>query len=396
MSIVSNVAALGAQRSLARAGDSMTRSLERLSSGQRINRAADDAAGLAIAEGLRSQVNGMARAIRNTQDGISIVRIADGALDVTTTILQRMRALTVQAANDGGLSAGARAAVQSEVTQLQQELSRVAAATTYNGTPLLDGSFDTVLQVGADVGETIPIRIGRPGSGMGADGLGVRAVSVTRAPVDLAATVFPAVSAAQGVPASGRLVLAGDHVTPGVYEASFAALGGTLTYDGKTFDLGSVDYTGAVTSTDFLTRLTAAAMPVFQTGHTPFTGSAGGLTFTGAVPGPASTAADAVRLTPTYSGHTGASGGIAVIDRAIAHVTSTRAELGALENRLEHTISRLGVAMENTAASESRIRDADMAWETTVLARNQVLTQAATAMLAQANRSAQNLLTLLG
>src|SRR4051812_22899852 len=157
----------------------MNKSLERLSSGYRINKAADDAAGLAISEGLRSQIGGLTQAVRNTQDGTSVVQTAEGALSESTSILQRMRDLSVQASNSGSLNTTATGAIQKEIGQLKQELDRISNTTTFNGTKLLDGSFNKAFQVGANAGETISVGIGSVGKGMDSTGLGVQAVDVT-------------------------------------------------------------------------------------------------------------------------------------------------------------------------------------------------------------------------
>jgi flagellin-like hook-associated protein FlgL len=394
MSVVTNVSALASHRSLTRTSDAMTRSLERLSSGYRINRAADDAAGLAISQNQRAQITGLSQASRNAQDAISVVRTAEGALDGATSVLRRMRDLSVQAANDGGLTDTAKQAIQTEVDHLKAELTRIGSTTTFNGRALLDGTYRGTFQIGANVGETLTVVIGSAGLGMHTEGLGLSSVNVTGT-TTLASTVVPAISDADGVPTSGRVVLAGDYTTAGVYEANFAALAGSITYEGKTFDLAGVDYTGAVTATDYINRLNAAAVPFFGTGHTPFTGAATGLTFTGATPAGGSTTPDAVALTPTYAGRSGASQAIRMIDGAVDLVSSLRAYLGAVENRLEHAIGGLAATMENTSASVSRISDADMAWEMTSFARAQILSQAGTAMLSQATRAPENILTLL-
>src|SRR3712207_4504056 len=141
MSVNTNIAAMNAYRNLSSTNDAMGKSLERLSSGFRINRAADDAAGLAISEGLRSQIGGLTQAVRNTQDGTSVVQTAEGALNETTSILQRMRDLAVQASNDGSLNSDAKDSIQKEMGQLKDELTRISNTTTFNGTKLLDGTF---------------------------------------------------------------------------------------------------------------------------------------------------------------------------------------------------------------------------------------------------------------
>ncbi|NIH70194.1 flagellin N-terminal helical domain-containing protein [Modestobacter marinus] len=395
--MATNTSAMAAHRHLARTDGALHRSLERLSSGHRVNRAADDAAGLGISEGLRAQIGGMARAVRNTQDGISLVQTAEGALAETTALLQRMRDLAVQAANDGGLDAHATRAIQGEVDQLKAELDRIAGTTTFNGRRLLDGTYRGTFQVGADVGETLTVVIGSAADGVDVAGLGLSGVDVSdpsgAAPT---ATVTPAVSDAEGTPSAGRLALAGDFTTTGSYAAGFRGLSGTISYAGRTFDLASVDYTGAVTATDHITALNLAARPALGTATYPFVGTGSALYFTGDVPAPASTAADAVALTPAYTARTGPGGALPVIDAALSRVSSLRADLGAVQNRMEHTIARLGVSIENTTAAESRIRDTDMAAEMTVFARNQVLSQAGTAMLAQANQTPRAVLELLG
>src|SRR5918912_1316455 len=160
LTVNNNIAATNAYRNLSVTDSSMSKSLEKLSSGFRINRAADDAAGLSISEGLRSQTGGLKVAVRNTQDGISVVQTAEGALTETTSILQRMRDLSVQAANDGGLNADAKGNIQKEIDQLVQELDRIATTTKFNGKALLDGSFTAKFQVGANANENITVSVG--------------------------------------------------------------------------------------------------------------------------------------------------------------------------------------------------------------------------------------------
>jgi flagellin len=394
LSVVTNVSALVAHRSLTWSSDNMTRSLERLSSGKRINRAADDAAGLAITENLRGQVSGMGQAIRNAQDGINVVQTADGALGSATAILQRMRDLSVQAANDGVATDTAKQAIQSEMAELKSELTRIGKITTFGGRPLLDGNYAGTFQIGANSGDTVTVLIGFPGVGIDTSGLGLDSVDVTGT-TTLASTVTAAISDEEGVPTAGRVVIAGDYTTGGVYPATFAALAGSVTYEGRTFELGSVDYTGAVTATDYLNRLNAAAQPFFGVGHTPFTGSATGITFTGATPGVGSTTAQGVELTPRYAGQSGASRAIPLIDDAIDRISSLRASLGAIQNRFDHAIAGLHVNMENTRSSVSRIADTDMALEMAAFSRSQILSQAGTAMLSQAVKRPQGVLALL-
>jgi flagellin len=394
LGIVTNVAALNAHRVLARTDQAATVSLRRLSSGLRIGSAADDAAGLAVSEGLRAQVRGMTVAVRNVQDGIGVVRTADGALEEVSAVLRRMRDLSVQAANNGAMDAHATGAIGTEIEQLKEELDRIARTTGFNGIALLDGSYDRLFQVGANVGETVRVVIPPAGRALDTAGLGLSTVGVG-AGGSVRATVVPAVSAAEGTPSPGRLSLAGDYVSAGTVAAGYRALTGTVSYGGRSFDLASVDYTGAVTAQDHIARLDSAALAALQTTFIPFVATATELVFTGPTPGPASTAADAAAMTPMYSGRSGSADAIRLVDEAISRVSSVRAYLGAVENRFAHTVDRLATAIENTTASESRIRDTDVAAETVALARNQILAQAGTAMLAQATRAPELLLTLL-
>ncbi len=397
MRINTNLAALNTHRVLVRHDQATERSLERLSSGLRINRAADDAAGLGISEALRSQVGGMRQAVRNAHEGIDLVRTAEGALGETASLLRRMRDLTVQAANDGALNDQARGAIQQEIGQLADEVTRIATTTRFNGGPLLDGTYRDTFQVGADVGETILLVIGGPDEAMDAGGLGVDRVDVTRtgAGPGATATVTPAISDAEGVPTSGRASLAGDFITPGSLEGNYRGLTGTISNNGRTFDLAGIDFTGDVTAQDHIDTINFAARAALATTGMPVVATSLELVFTGDNPGPGSTVADGQRLSMRYSAPVGTDRAIRRIDAAIAQVSSVRANLGAIQNRLEHTVARLGVSAENTQSSRSRIQDSDMAAEMTALVRHQVLSQAATAMLASANQRPQGVLRLL-
>ena len=271
-----NIAAQNAYRSLSVSDNQMSKSLEKLSSGFRINRAADDAAGLAISEGLRSQVGGLKVAVRNAQDGVSVVQTAEGALNEVHSILQRMRDLGVQAGNDSN-NTEARANIKTEVDSLTEELTRIGASTNFNGTKLLDGTAGNAgvmkFQVGADGDANSQIEV----------------------------------------------------------------------------DLTSANLTTVVSGL-------------------------GTLSFTDA---------DAAQAS------------ITAIDSQIEAISTARASLGASQNRFEHTINSQNVAIENLSASESRIRDTDMAQEMMSFTRSQILTQAGTSMLSQANQSQQGVLSLL-
>lgn len=273
LTVNTNVAALNAYRNLSTTQNSLGGSLEKLSSGFRINRAADDAAGLAISEGMRSQIGGMKQAARNAQDGISLVQTAEGALQETHSILQRMRDLSVQGANDTN-NAAARTNIETELGQLTEELGRLADVTEFNGTKLLDGSATALnFQVGAN-------------------GSSINAITV-----DLSAASVKDVAA----------------------------------------NLATI----AVTT------------------------------------------------------HADAQSAINKIDTEIGKISTARANLGAYQNRFDHTIKNLNVSVENLSASESRIRDTDMAQEMMNFTRSQILSQAGTSMLAQANQVPQGILSLL-
>jgi flagellin-like hook-associated protein FlgL len=417
LTVNNNIAAMNSYRNLSVTDNSMSKSLEKLSSGFRINRAADDAAGLAISEGLRSQISGLKVAVRNTQDGISVVQTAEGALTETHSILQRMRDLSVQASNDASLNSAAKSNIQSEMTQLKAELDRIANTTSFNGKKLLDGTFTGQnFQVGSNAGETIGVNIA---TAMGSAGLGVSGVDVTGTGRYVSAAAAGAgqvyLSTAAGAAADGVLTLtkegaAGSNEFSGAnYNVEgFRRLSGTIAFGGKSFDLGSVTYADTDTAAQALTKLNSAAAAAFglastatpfaaatsttitfttPTNYTGYTDAAGALS---------TSAGDVAKATPVYTSSSGASAAISAIDTAIGTVSTTRANLGALQNRFEHTINNLNVTVENLTASDSRIRDTDMAQEMTNFTRAQILTQAGTAMLAQANQAPQGILKLLG
>jgi flagellin-like hook-associated protein FlgL len=380
-----NIAALNAYRNLSVTDGQMSKSLEKLSSGFRINRAADDAAGLAISEGLRSQIGGLKVAVRNTQDGISVVQTAEGALTETHSILQRMRDLSVQASNTGGLNDEAKGNVQSEITQLKSELDRIANTTSFNGKQLLDGNYNTTFQVGSNAGETIGVSIG---TAMGAQGLGVNGVDVSAAGTGGTAIV--------GTPTDAAASTASDVTvsSAALTAADFDAVEGSISYNGKSVDLASVKYASTDTAAQKLAKMQSALDSAFGTGVVT-ADNASALKFTGTAPGATPTAQELADATVTFTAASGASQAIKKIDDAIKTVSTTRADLGAIQNRFDHTINNLNVTVENLTASESRIRDADMAQEMVQFTRNQILSQAGTAMLAQANQASQGVLSLL-
>jgi flagellin-like hook-associated protein FlgL len=388
LSVNTNLAAMNAYRNLSASSDNMATSLERLSSGYRINKAADDAAGLAISEGLRSQIGGLTQAVRNTQDGTSVVQTAEGALDETTSILQRMRDLSVQASNAGGLNGDAKSSIQKEISQLKDELTRIADTTTYNGTKLLDGNYNGTFQVGANAGQTITVKIGTQ---MGTSGLGLSGLDVSAA---TSADALPGVTTTAAAASTAGVKTVGAALDFTASE-SYDKLNGTVTVNGKSLDLSTVEFAAGDSATAKLGKVNAAltAAGVAATAANTATG----LTLTGAVPAGAgaATAAQIAAAEVNFTAASGASDAITKLDDAIKQVSAQRADLGAFQNRFEHTINNLNVAIENTTASESRIRDTDMAKEMTAYTSNQVLVQAGTSMLSQANSSTQSILSLL-
>jgi flagellin len=371
MRINTNVAAMNAYRNLSVTEGSLSKSLEKLSSGFRINRAADDAAGLAISEGLRSQVGGLKVAVRNAQDGISVVQTAEGALTEVHSILQRMRDLSVQAANDTNNSE-ARSAIGTEVSQLQGELTRIAGSTNFNGTKLLDGSANTLsFQVGA-------------GSATASNSI---SFNFDSADVSAVATALSAGGGNKYAVVTPTTV-AGDWTfsTTGTVASSTVAMG-------TAGDLKTVQQVADKLNSDtgFAASFKAT---VNQDNELVVNATNGGTLATGA-PGTGGAAGTAVSGGISFATSASARSALDSIDTQIKNVSTARANLGAVQNRFEHTIKNLNVAVENLSASESRIRDTDMAAEMVSFTKNQILSQAGTAMLAQANQSSQGVLSLL-
>jgi len=367
-----NIAAQNSYRNLSVTDGQMSKSLEKLSSGFRINRAADDAAGLAISEGLRSQIGGLKVAVRNAQDGVSVVQTAEGALTEVHAILQRMRDLSVQAANDSN-SGQARTNITTEVTSLRDELTRISAATNFNGTKLLDGSANTLkFQVGAN--------------GVAADNQ--ISVDMDTADVQAIATALTTGTAGSRYAVASPGTATGNWTfsTTGVVTTATVAMGTNYTTQGIADKLNS----DAGFKANFSAEVDATAGLVVRP-------NAAGATMTAAlVPGTGAAAATvAAAGAIDLSTSAGALAAITAIDAKVTTVSTARAGLGAIQNRMEHTINNLNVAVENLSASESRIRDTDMAQEMMSFTRSQILSQAGTAMLAQANQAPQGVLQLL-
>ncbi len=399
--INTNIMSLNAQRNLNTSGASLATSIQRLSSGLRINSAKDDAAGLAISERFTTQIRGLDVAVRNANDGISLAQTAEGAMVEIGNNLQRIRELAVQSSNATN-STSDRKALDAEVKQLVAEIDRVARQTNFNGTTLLDGTFAGALfQVGADAGQTIGINALVDAN---ADALGT-SFFANNYVGDAASTLAPAATGATAAGTLTGLVItvtdADSNATPVTIGDVDYAMGATAKEMGNAIAQAinaKLDQTGIYAEADKDGVLTLSSLKGGQT----FTVTAGG-TSTLAEYGLANSTATAGQLSTSATAaknlnvndFVGAQRAIDVVDTALTAVSSARAEMGAIQNRFTSTIANLQTTSENLSASRSRIRDTDYAKETAELTRTQILQQAGTAMLAQANTSTQNVLSLL-
>ncbi len=389
-----NIAAMNAYRNLSITDGQMAKSLERLSSGFRINRAADDAAGLSISEGLRSQIGGLKVAVRNAQEGISVVQTAEGALSEVHSILQRMRDLAVQASNTGSQDITARTAAQTELTQLNLELDRIGSTTRFGGQTLLNGSPASV--TGAVTGGTTGPLVGAAFQLSGTfknASTGANVVLATAA-VSVANGTYTTAGSYQGALQSALDATMGTNgIAAGSVKATVSDDGGgvwkvTLSTaslsSGITFAVGTSTTPGVIAATTSSSQANAFN-GTFQIGAN--NGEQVAISFNGVN--------SALLGTNSLDLVNSATAAITTIDSAISSVSTSRATLGAYQNRFEHTINNINVAVENLSASESRIRDTDMAAEMVNFTRSQILAQAGTAMLAQANAQPQSVLKLL-
>ncbi|WP_043765687.1 flagellin [Algiphilus aromaticivorans] len=381
LSINTNVMSLTAQRNVSASQSSLATSMERLSSGMRINSAKDDAAGLAISERFSTQIRGMNQAVRNANDGISLSQTAEGALNEVTNNLQRIRELAVQSSNATN-SQSDRDALQAEVSQLLSEVNRVADNTSFNGVKLLDGSFTGAqFQVGANAGETITIAsLADVNTG------DIGSVSANN---DAGLTV-----AASTLTGFGTALSAGDLTINGVDIGALSAAGSTAERAGQLANaINEVSQqTGVGASYDAAT----GDLTLNSEAGVVVAGAADDATITGyanATIGSATTSTGIDTL--TVANFAGAQTAIKLMDSALQTVNGARADLGALQSRFESVVANLQTNSENLTASRSRIQDADFASETASLSRGQILQQAGTAMLAQANAAPQNVLSLL-
>ncbi|QNK74349.1 flagellin [Variovorax sp. PAMC28562] len=391
--INTNISSLTAQRNLNSSQSSLATSMQRLSSGLRINSAKDDAAGLAISERMTSQIRGMNQAVRNANDGISLAQTAEGALGEIGNNLQRIRELSVQSSNATN-STSDRTAIQAEVTQLTSEIDRVSKQSDFNGTKLLDGSFSSQLfQVGANSGQTIGVsKIANSTAG---------ALGNVKFAADRVGAAAAGATAAATVPGSmSGLVLNGVTINTVNYKLTdTAAQVGATTAAGINAQMGE---TGLRATADATTGAVTLESLKANKDFTVTAGTlAGGVTAVG-LGGTADTAVTAA-ATANFSflsnvdvtSVKGAQQAMEIVDAALTQVSSSRAELGAVQNRFTSVVTNLQTNSENTSASRSRIQDADFAAETANLSRAQILQQAGTAMVAQANQLPQSVLSLL-
>ena len=389
MIINHNMNAMNAHRQMGINTNLGAKSIEKLSSGYRVNRAGDDAAGLAISEKMRGQIRGLNQASRNAQDSISLIQTAEGALNETHAILQRMRELAVQSANDTNTSTD-RGEIQKEMDQLTSEVDRIANTTEFNTQKLLDGSKKGLIEK-ADAKVTFQNNSSTnlqvsTGTVTAASAIATGGtITITRVNES---TAFTATDFNIGNPASVGITLAGANAITweGVAITNFFA-GGTLTAL-KAGESITLSIKGAVAqSTDISS---AYSMQIgANTGQTISVGM-------GSMKASDLGLRNASTLkTLDISDATKATAAVTTINNALETVSAERSKLGAIQNRLEHTIKNLDTSAENLQASESRIRDVDMAKEMMSFTKNNILTQAAQSMLAQANQAPQQVLQLL-
>ena len=394
MVVQHNLTAMNSNRQLGVTTSAQAKSAEKLSSGYRINRAGDDAAGLKISEKMRSQVRGLNRASTNAQDGVSLIQTAEGALNEAHSILQRMNELAVQGANDTNENID-REAINEELDALTTELDRISSTTQFNKQNLLDGSFkNKKLQVGANADQNIEISIGS----MNAKTLGLKDVSGT---IEKTAQegVNPVAIKYQGMSYTYRPKSSLEKNTANAISDFKKQLSGKYTsanYAAQ-FENGKVFYKSLVNDKTYSTVSKAVAgdvSAVKQAMSADVKKNINTYLQTSAVTAKAlsSYTQNGNARVDTYEM---ANNSITAIQDAINKVSSQRSALGALQNRLEHTIANLDNVAENTQAAESRIRDTDMASEMVEYSKNNILAQAGQSMLAQSNQSTQGVLSLL-
>jgi len=390
--INTNIMSLNAQRNLNTSGAALATSLQRLSSGLRINSAKDDAAGLAISERFTTQIRGLDVAVRNANDGISLAQTAEGAMVEIGNNLQRIRELAVQSANASN-SASDRQALNAEAAQLLAEIDRIANQTSFNGTKLLDGSFSGALfQIGADAGQTIGLNqiVDANVDALGKAHFAATQLS-TNPPISGTATADGVLS---GISINGQFINeisiksgdSGAEVQQKLVNAINQKMDMTGVYASLTAN-GQLQLESLRGSQDFSFSSDLSTVDGISVDFSGIQNQAGTNE---------NTEAGIYYLKDLdISSFQGAQRALEMVDQALPQVSNARAEMGAIQNRFMSTIASLSATSENLSASRSRIRDADYAKETAELTRTQILQQAGTAMLAQANQLPQNVLNLL-
>ncbi|MFS1949432.1 flagellin [Vibrio lentus] len=375
ITVNTNVSALVAQRNLSNANNMLNQSLERLASGSRINSAKDDAAGLQISNRLEAQMSGIDVAVRNANDGISIMQTAEGAMNETTNIMQRMRDLSLQASN-GSNSLSERTAIQEEVTALNDELNRIAETTSFGGKKLLNGSFgSSSFQIGGSSGEAVQIGlknmrtddINMGGFSYVANGMASDSWEVKSNQNDMTMSFTDRFGQPQEITINAK---AGDDIE-----------------ELATYINGQTDQVSASVNDE-------GQLQIYMSGEE----TAGTISFSGSLASELSMSAgyyesvDDINVTDVG----GAQRAVSILDTAMKYVDSHRSELGAMQNRFDHAINNLENVHENLATSNSRIKDTDYAKETTQMLKQQILQQVSTTILAQAKQAPNLALTLLG
>jgi flagellin len=373
--INTNLPSLNTQRNLSASQASLNTSIQRLSSGLRVNSAKDDAAGLAIAERMNAQVRGLNVAARNANDGVSLAQTAEGSLGKIGDMVQRMRELAVQSSNATN-SASDRAALQNEVSQLKEEIDRVATTANFNGTKLLDGSFTSAkFQVGANAGDSITVTAITNAQLAGMGVVNRASTQNSTAITDLTATA------------------AGDVTINGTDIGALTAAGTNQERTAQVVD--AINRVSTTTNVGAFYDSTANKIVLTSSGDITI-GGAGAAAKVGISSADSATAAPSANMASLdISSYGGAQLAIQQCDAALTQVNGARAQLGAIQSRFESAVSNIQIASENTAAAKSRIMDTDFAAETANLTRAQILQQAGNAMLSQANQLPQQVLTLL-
>jgi len=400
LTVNTNIASINTQRNINNTSSALNTSMQRLSTGSRINSAKDDAAGLQIANRLTSQVNGLGVAVRNANDGISLAQTAEGALQQSTNILQRMRDLSLQSAN-GSNSDDERKALNSEVGQLKKELDRISNTTTFGGRKLLDGSFGTAsFQVGSAANELISVGIDKMSSDSLKGSFYKKALDVSTPTAVTPATFVAGAARATITLDDDTKVTVDFDIKKGDDAAAIDAKFAAAVNDANVGVSMQKDADGAYQIISKANK--DGDDPEVKTIEVAAVAAGEGGTLAGVTFASASTTIAAADLAAkdsvkdiNISDAVGAQAAVLVIDDAIKQIDSQRADLGAVQNRFDNTIANLQNISENVSAARGRIEDTDFAAETANLSKNQILQQAGTAILAQAKQLPQAVLSLL-